>query len=434
MITNHGIHQWDVVPGLLDTGGQNIFVNQFTKTLAGLGYRITVVNRGGYEHPLTGNFLEGIDYLDNRRRIVYIQDTSRLFIRKEDMADQIPELANSLWSFLEADNCFPDLIISHYWDGAMLGIEMNNRLKNVLKHVWVPHSLGFVKKKNMPRETWMDLKINARISNEKMIVKNVDFAVDTSSVIKESLLKEYDFKSSVFLPPCIDTSRYFRREVSRDNEIWDFLSSCSGLSAEKIQECRIITEISRTDHTKRKDILIKAFSVIHKKYSDTFLIVAIDKNTKKLSSELLELISELGIRDYVAVIGNEMERMPLIYSITSIYCSPSIMEGFGMSVQEAASTYVPVVGSWLIPFVREYLIGNSGVTVQDSALVEGSVVRGDGAFMVKPDYIEGFSYSLERLLEDRELHGRMSEASFTITIPYFTWKDMTKYFLSEIGW
>jgi hypothetical protein len=46
MITNHGIHQWQVVPGLPDTGGQNVFVNQFTAALVKLGFRITIINRG----------------------------------------------------------------------------------------------------------------------------------------------------------------------------------------------------------------------------------------------------------------------------------------------------------------------------------------------------------------------------------------------------
>jgi len=46
MITNHGIHQWDVVPGLTDTGGQNLFVNMFTDTLASFGFRVTIANRG----------------------------------------------------------------------------------------------------------------------------------------------------------------------------------------------------------------------------------------------------------------------------------------------------------------------------------------------------------------------------------------------------
>jgi hypothetical protein len=58
MLTTHGVHQWDVVPGLTDTGGQNIFVNQFTEELVHQGYRVTVANRGGYLHPgLVGEYL-----------------------------------------------------------------------------------------------------------------------------------------------------------------------------------------------------------------------------------------------------------------------------------------------------------------------------------------------------------------------------------------
>jgi hypothetical protein len=30
MITNHGIHEWDPQPGLPDTGGQNLYVNQLS--------------------------------------------------------------------------------------------------------------------------------------------------------------------------------------------------------------------------------------------------------------------------------------------------------------------------------------------------------------------------------------------------------------------
>jgi hypothetical protein len=70
------------------------------------------------------------------------------------MADRIPELVECLWGFLLLENSFPDLLISHYWDSAMLGIEINKRFKTRLNHVWIPHSLGSVKKRNMPPETW----------------------------------------------------------------------------------------------------------------------------------------------------------------------------------------------------------------------------------------------------------------------------------------
>ncbi|NIV12170.1 MAG: hypothetical protein GWN62_13110, partial [Aliifodinibius sp.] len=59
---------------------------------------------------------------------------------------------------------------------------------------------------------------------------------------------------------------------------------------ENIQKCKIITEISRTDKTKRKNILIEAFAKAHQKDPNTFLIVAIDDTEKELSAELKGLI------------------------------------------------------------------------------------------------------------------------------------------------
>ena len=73
-ITNHGMHQWEVVPGLPDTGGQNIFVNMFSDALADLGFDITIVNRGGYPDPISGQLRRGIDRKDEHQRILYIED------------------------------------------------------------------------------------------------------------------------------------------------------------------------------------------------------------------------------------------------------------------------------------------------------------------------------------------------------------------------
>ena len=74
MLTTHGIHQWRVIPGLQDTGGQNVFVNDFADELAQRGYKVTIVNRGGYKHPETGKLQSGIDYKNQYQRIVYLDD------------------------------------------------------------------------------------------------------------------------------------------------------------------------------------------------------------------------------------------------------------------------------------------------------------------------------------------------------------------------
>lgn len=428
MITNHGIHEWDVVPGLPDTGGQNVFVNQFSETLAELGYRITIANRGGFPHPISGDTRQGIHYKDERQRILYLQDDRNEFVRKEDMVEQTPQLADFLASVLEKEGISPDLIISHYWDGAHVGVLYNESRAEPVPHIWVPHSLGTVKKQNVNPQRYAELRIDERIEIEHRIVRSVDRVAATSSRIRRALREDYGRHDNLYLPPCVRVDRYHPQEIAADHPIWNFLSDFSALTPAQIRACRIVTEISRTDTTKRKDILLQAFSQVHAQDPDTFLVVSIDDRSQPLAAELKQLIADLGIADHVAAVGYVWDELPALYNVTDVYCSPSVMEGFGMSVQEAAATAVPVVTSDLVPFVTEYLVG------EDAQQLNGSscCTLGEGAIVVAADDTGGFAHALRHLLSHDDLRRKMGQKAYDITIPYFTWKDMTRRFLREI--
>jgi len=174
MVTNHGVHEWQVVPGLTDTGGQNVYVNQFTDALVAQGYRITIVNRGGYPHPKTGQMQRGLVYHDSGyARIMYIEDGLDDFVRKEDMNEQLPELCADLTARLQREGNACELMISHYWDGCKLAAMLNESGKPGVPHVWVPHSLGALKKRNMDPSTWANLRIDERIGHERELLEKI---------------------------------------------------------------------------------------------------------------------------------------------------------------------------------------------------------------------------------------------------------------------
>ena len=433
MITNHGIHQWEIKPGLPDTGGQNVFVNQFSQTLTRNGFKITIVNRGGYTHPITGEERSGIIYKDEDQRILYLEDGLAEFVRKEDMDERLPLLCKALEKQLLGENTKIDLIISHYWDGAKLGILYNRELEKPVKHIWVPHSLGAVKKRNIDKSKWGDLRIDERIAIEKSIIQEVDQVAATSTIIRESLINDYHFSNKpLFLPPCVDTNRNYPHEIPEGHPIWAFLGSHAGMSTEEVRASLIITEVSRTDATKRKDILIKAFAEVNKEYPETMLVVTIDKTDKGLGTELLDLIKSLGIEKRTAVLGSVWNELPDIYAVTDIYCTPSVMEGFGMTSQEAAATKVPIVSSQLVPFVSEYLLGEK---VDEEKLIDDLTVLkvGEGAIVVPADNVNAFSAAIIKLISNSKLRQQMAENAYRITIPYFTWENMIKIFLKESG-
>lgn len=436
MITNHGVHEWQVVPGLPDTGGQNVYVNQFTEALVSLGYRVTILNRGGYPHPVTKAPQSGTRYHPSgHARIVYLEDGRPEFIRKEDMDEQLPALAENLHKVLADESDTFDLIISHYWDAGKLGTMVNKSGNGrIAPHVWVPHSLGAIKKRNMHPSTWADLRIDERIDNEKSILPHLDGGVATSTTIRQSFKEDYDYDAKYFLPPCIDTDRNYPMKPDEYESVWAFLSEVSGLDIKALKSRKIVTEISRTDKTKRKDVLIKAFAEVKKQVPDALLAVTIDPKAEQLHHELLELIKSLGLQKDVIVLGSIWDQLPMLYNITTVYCTPSVMEGFGMSAQEAAASKKPVVASNLVPYVCEYLLGE-GHDVGKLSLDDGSLgyIMGEGGVVVMADFVEGFAAAITRLLQDDQIRREMGEKAYKITVPYFTWESRTTDLLDDLG-
>ena len=429
-ITNHGLHEWQVTPGLPDTGGQNVYVNHLTEALIRLGHRVTIVNRGGYPHPLTGASRAGsTSRYDGRGRIVYLTDGRPEFVRKEDMADQVPALARNLVEIVEHDDF--DLMISHYWDGALLGLAANAQVADPIPHVWVPHSLGKLKQRNVDPAAWSGLRIDERIDTERIILQQVDGVAATSAAIRSSLRDDYGIEAGYFVPPGVDQDRFRPRDPEECPDVWEFLAEQLERPIAEVQSRPLILEVSRTDTTKRKDVLIRAFAAVRAHVPDTLLAVTIDAGNGPLRDELLELIERLGLKGDVAVLGSVWDRLPCLYSTCDVYCTPSVMEGFGMSAQEAAASGRPVVSSDLVPFACEYLLGDNPQVVSVEGC--GDLLVGRAAIVAPADDVDAFAAALKLLLTDEDLRTKQGSAARKITVPAFSWTRLADELLGAAG-
>jgi glycosyltransferase involved in cell wall biosynthesis len=211
-----------------------------------------------------------------------------------------------------------------------------------------------------------------------------------------------------------------------------------------VRDRQIVTEISRTDRTKRKDVLLRAFAAVRKQVPDSLLVVSIDERQPELAAELTALIAELELAQHVAVVGSIWDLLPALYAVSVVYCTPSVMEGFGMAAEEAAATAIPVVSSHLVPFVTEYLLGP--VTSHPSqsprqrrefcdeiSSKKPPLTLGSGAIVVQADDIDGFACALTLLLTNPELRQRMGRSAYRITIPYFTWEKRVTALLGQVS-
>jgi glycosyltransferase involved in cell wall biosynthesis len=429
-ITNHGLHEWQVTPGLPDTGGQNVYVNHLSAALVRLGHRVTIVNRGGYTHPLTGEMRIGsVPGLGGQAEIVYLTDGTPSFVRKEDMEAQLPALAAELDTLMKQRRF--DLIISHYWDGALLGVLVNRLQADPVRHLWIPHSLGALKRRNVDQARWSELRIDERIDAERRVLAEIDGVVATSVAIRDSAQDDYAAQADYFLPPGIDHDRYRPRPRPECEPIWDFLADAMDSDPEHLQGRPLILEVSRTDTTKRKDVLLRAFAAVVETVPRPLLAVTIDDINQAVHAALLDLIDELGVGADVAILGSVWDELPCLYSEAAIYCTPSIMEGFGMSAEEAAATETPVVASDRVPFVAEYLLGPEPAIHDVPG--SGSIAVGAGAIVVPADSVAGFALALELLLDDSELRTRLGASAYHATVPAFGWDRLAASFLDEIN-
>ncbi len=426
MITNHGVHEWNVTPGLPDTGGQNVYVNHLVEALIHLGYRVTIANRGGFPHPRNAHLMSGdAPHPSGHARILYLEDGLGSFVRKEDMAERLPALTEDLLRRIDGEAI--DLVVSHYWDGGVLGVAAAEH--SGAPHLWVPHSLGALKKANTNPATWKRLRIEERIAQERRLVESVDGVVSTSSAIRDTLRNDYGHEPRFSLPPGVDEDRYHPRDPGACSSAWDLLAERSGQAAEELQQRLIVTEISRTDTTKRKDVLIRAFAQVRNLVPEALLVVAIDEHASPVAEELTGLVDALGLEHDVITVGSVWEQLPCLYAISDVYCTPSVMEGWGMSAQEAAATAVPVVASALVPFAVEVLLGPGPERIR---YTDGEMLIGDGAIVVPADSVNGFAEALRMLLADPERRRAMGKAALAATVPHFSWLGRTKALLDRL--
>lgn len=126
--------------------------------------------------------------------------------------------------------------------------------------------------------------------------------------------------------------------------------------------------------------LIRAFKIIHTRIPGTKLIIA---GEGKRHHELQSLIEELGLKDSTFLLGAR-DDVPEIMKAMDIYCLCSFSEGLPLSLLEAMSAGLPVVGT-------------------DVRGIQDVVEHGKTGLLVPSDDPEKLSEALLRMISDREL-------------------------------
>jgi len=294
---------------------------------------------------------------------------------------------------------------------------MEAALVRVDTHVWTPHSLGELKDENFrdkPVEVRRPLKFAERRSHERDICRRTRAFAATSPEIAQRLRTHYgvSIDAMFYFPPCVDSERFRKYDEDETAATYRYLAKLSGVPVERLRASKIVFETSRMDDTKRKDLLLEAFGTIARQREDAYMFVG-GGPRNELFAELQRLRGDdelLAKRAFLTGFIPD-EFMGPLFSIADVYVSPSEMEGFGMSVAQAAASRTAIVTSELTPFVVEYV-------------PEAAVIAQAGS-------VEAFAHGMQQLLDDDEDRERRAGA-LADKAAELDWETQTAAFLAHL--
>lgn len=244
---------------------------------------------------------------------------------------------------------------------ARAGVLCSTDIYRLNRHFWTPHSLAPIKEKNFLDYDWdrkRSLQFVERKHHERVVCERSPLILSTSEAISKTLVSHFNVHPDriIYFPPCVNND-FRARTKDECSKGYASLSIFSDISEEKLRNSKIIIEASRADQTKRKDLVIQGFAGLAKEMEDTYLFV-FGGPRNEVFRELHGIIGDSpGLAERVFVIPETIsfDTLVQIFSLASLYVSASEMEGFGMSVLQAASSGVPIVSSMLIPYTTMYL-------------------------------------------------------------------------------
>ncbi len=483
-VSPQGFHERDkrLVLGLTDTGGQDKFIEDMALVSAQLGFQVINVNRGGPKHPKLGDVREGMHYGADGVDLLFISDGNPNFVRKEDMFDEVHVdrssdyletleaaviekgpcslLAGSLLLQLRREN-HPVALIGHYADGGETIRLMTGMMEAegipVPRVVHIPHSTGLLKKARLEADgepVDEKLRIPHREHTERLVYSTANVLLSTSADMTASMEDQYGATVHGTVLIGVQTDRFHPREAGverndpRYDRIWQDLSEASGRPVEELQAAQLVLEYSRTAPAKDKATTIRAFAESCKSADRERILVINVADPKELKSDdekadaamaperhhaemLRNLVKELGVeRNVVMRHAFKNSDCAQLCQLADLYISSAILEPWGMAVQEAAASGLPIVASTAVAIADELLVGTQRETIETDS---GTLILGPAAMMFPPGNHRVAAEALNRLLneEGKELKQTLAKGAYNAVIPACTWEGILKRLWTE---
>jgi 1,2-diacylglycerol 3-alpha-glucosyltransferase len=213
-----------------------------------------------------------------------------------------------------------------------------------------------------------------------------DVVVTPSKKLQHDL-KSNGVKSPVYALPNMISSVFFTARKSSESQTFqNNLYTKYGIRNKK----RIILYCGRISYEKKLEVMLHAFKKIEKDYPDTFLLIVGDGPSLKMYKKQA---SQMNLTNYAFTGFLSHTKLPFVYQMAEFMVTPSDTETQGLTVIEAMSQHIPVIG-----------VAGGGVL--------DYIKDGQNGILVQPGDSEALAQAMIKLLENPDLLARFSKSAF----------------------
>ena len=350
-----------------DTGGQTKYVVELARALARQPAvdSVDLVTRLVLDNAVDASYGKPIERIAENARIIRIEAGPDGYIRKEELWDHLDSFADNLYSWMQKQPCWPDLLHSHYADAGYVGVRLSR--VTCLPLVHTGHSLGRDKHRRLlsmgltTEHIQEHYHLSRRIDAEEDILTHASLVVTSTRHEIENQYELYDCytpEKMVVIPPGVDLQQFHPPNGTGPSPLSSRFA-CTLRSFLREPEKPMILALSRPDLRKNIVGLLEAYG-----HSDqlqelaNLVIVAgnrddireLDDGPQAILTELLLTLDCHGLYGRVALPKHhDADEVATIYRLAAesrgVFINPALTEPFGLTLLEAAASGLPLVAT-----------------------------------------------------------------------------------------
>jgi len=378
------------VLGGVDCGGQNLYVGQVAKALAGLGYDVDVFTRRDSELlPETAEWVDGV-------RIVHVPAGPPRFVRKEELFPYMAAFTDYVVRFCKCQRKAYDMIHANFWMSGLVAADIKRLLGTPF--VITFHALGRVRRQHQRQA---DEFPDDRFAVEDRIVAEADHLIAEAPQDEEDLIRLYNADpAKITIVPCgFDPS-----------ELWPISKPIARLSLGLRPDERVILHVGRMVPRKGIDTVIRGFAALVRRQQAPARLLIVggesddpDPAVTPEIGRLRRIAVDEGVNEHITFVGRRgRDQLKYYYSAADIFVTTPWYEPFGITPLEAMACGTPVIGS---------NVGGIKFTVRDS----------ETGYLVPPKDPEALADKLAHLYAHPKLLGVLGRQAVQRVNDLFTW-------------